>query len=381
MTYLSLIVLIPLAGLFWRSASGGLDEFIRISTDPRTLAALRLSFTTSFVAALVNLVFGMILAWILVRYEFPGRRLIDAVIDLPFALPTAVAGIALTTLYAPNGWIGAWLAPLGIRIAYSQTGIIIALIFIGLPFVVRSVQPVLEDLNREVEEVAATLGANRRQTVRRVVMPALWPGAADRLRARLRPRGRRIRLGDLHRRQQPLQDRDRAAADRHQAGGILLLRRDDDRRADADRIIPGPACDQPDPELEPAEIWRCLTKPSPPPALPGASAIRFRPVTMERKRVRVALILVSLAFLGLFLVMPVVAVFVEAFRGGMPAFAEAIFEPDAAAAIRLTLLVAAISVPCNLVFGLAASWAIAKFDFKGKSLLNTLIDLPFSSRP
>ncbi|MET4635656.1 MULTISPECIES: sulfate ABC transporter permease subunit CysT [Kaistia] len=175
LTYLSLIVLIPLAGLFWRSASGGLDEFIRISTDPRTLAALRLSFTTSFVAALVNLVFGMILAWILVRYEFPGRRLIDAVIDLPFALPTAVAGIALTTLYAPNGWIGAWLAPLGIRIAYSQTGIIIALIFIGLPFVVRSVQPVLEDLNREVEEVAATLGANRRQTVRRVVMPALWP--------------------------------------------------------------------------------------------------------------------------------------------------------------------------------------------------------------
>jgi len=175
LTYLSLIVLIPLAGLFWRSASGGLDEFIRISTDPRTLAALRLSFTTSFVAAVVNLVFGMILAWILVRYEFPGRRLIDAVIDLPFALPTAVAGIALTTLYAPNGWIGAWLAPLGIRIAYSQTGIIIALIFIGLPFVVRSVQPVLEDLNREVEEVAATLGANRRQTVRRVVMPALWP--------------------------------------------------------------------------------------------------------------------------------------------------------------------------------------------------------------
>jgi len=175
LTYLSLIVLIPLAGLFWRSASGGLDEFIRISTDPRTLAALRLSFTTSFVAAFVNLIFGMILAWILVRYDFPGRRLIDAVIDLPFALPTAVAGIALTTLYAPNGWIGAWLQPFGIRIAYSQTGIIIALIFIGLPFVVRSVQPVLEDLNREVEEVAATLGANRRQTVRRVVMPALWP--------------------------------------------------------------------------------------------------------------------------------------------------------------------------------------------------------------
>ena len=128
-------------------------------------------------AALVNLVFGLILAWILVRYKFPGRRFIDAVIDLPFALPTAVAGIALTTLYAPNGWIGSLLQPLGIRIAYTETGIIIALIFIGLPFVVRSVQPVLEDLDREVEEVAATLGATRRQTVRRVVMPALLPAS------------------------------------------------------------------------------------------------------------------------------------------------------------------------------------------------------------
>ncbi|BCP55980.1 sulfate ABC transporter permease [Kaistia sp. 32K] len=175
LTYLSLIVLIPLAALFWRSTSAGPAEFLRVTTDPRTLAALRLSFTASFVAALVNLVFGMILAWILVRYTFPGRRLIDAVIDLPFALPTAVAGIALTTLYAPNGWIGSLLQPLGIRVAYTQTGIIIALIFIGLPFVVRSVQPVLEDLNREVEEVAATLGASRRQTVRRVVMPALLP--------------------------------------------------------------------------------------------------------------------------------------------------------------------------------------------------------------
>ncbi|WP_029077104.1 sulfate ABC transporter permease subunit CysT [Kaistia adipata] len=177
LTYLSLIVLIPLAGLFWRSASGGLDQFIRIATDPRTLAALRLSFTASFYAAAVNLVFGLILAWILVRYRFPGRRFIDAVIDLPFALPTAVAGIALTTLYAPNGWIGSLLQPFGIRIAYTETGIIIALIFIGLPFVVRSVQPVLEDLDREVEEVAATLGATRRQTVRRVVMPALLPAS------------------------------------------------------------------------------------------------------------------------------------------------------------------------------------------------------------
>jgi sulfate transport system permease protein len=175
LTYLSLIVLIPLAGLFWRSASGGPAEFIRIATDPRTLAALRLSFTASFVAALVNLVFGLILAWILVRYRFPGRRFIDAVIDLPFALPTAVAGIALTALYAPNGWIGALLKPLGIKVAYTPAGVFVALVFIGLPFIVRTVQPVLEDLDREVEEAAATLGANRRQTMSRIILPMLLP--------------------------------------------------------------------------------------------------------------------------------------------------------------------------------------------------------------
>jgi sulfate transport system permease protein len=175
LTYLGLIVLIPLAALFWRSASGGPAEFWRVATDERTIAALRLSFGASFIAAAINAVFGMILAWILVRYDFPGRRIIDAIVDLPFALPTAVAGIALTTLYAPNGWIGSLFAPLGIRIAYSVTGIVIALVFIGLPFVVRSVQPVLEDFDREVEEVSATLGATRWQTVRRVVMPRLMP--------------------------------------------------------------------------------------------------------------------------------------------------------------------------------------------------------------
>jgi len=175
LTYLGIIVLIPLATLFWRSAGGGAAEFWRVASDPRTLAALQLSFGASLVAASINAVFGMILAWILVRYDFPGRRIIDAIVDLPFALPTAVAGIALTALYAPNGWIGSFFDPLGIRIAYTTTGITIALVFIGLPFVVRSVQPVLLDFDREVEEVSATLGASRAQTVRRVVLPALLP--------------------------------------------------------------------------------------------------------------------------------------------------------------------------------------------------------------
>jgi sulfate transport system permease protein len=173
--YLSLIVLIPLAGVVWRSASLGWPEFWRIASDPRTLGALKISFGGALAAALVNVVFGTLVAWVLVRYRFPGKRIVDAMVDLPFALPTAVAGIALTTLYAPNGWIGGLVAPLGLKIAYTPLGIIVAMIFIGLPFVVRTVQPVMEEIDREVEEVAATLGARRGQTVRRIILPGLAP--------------------------------------------------------------------------------------------------------------------------------------------------------------------------------------------------------------
>ncbi len=173
--YLSLLILIPLAGLGWRSAALGWDGFLAIATDPRVLAALRTSFWTSLVAAAINVVFGVIVAWVLVRYRFPGRRLIDAAVDLPFALPTAVAGIALTAIYAPNGWVGQLFQPYGIRIAYTPIGIVIALIFIGLPFVVRTVQPVMEEISREVEEAAASLGANRFQTLFHVILPGLTP--------------------------------------------------------------------------------------------------------------------------------------------------------------------------------------------------------------
>jgi len=173
--YLSLLILIPLAGLGWRSAALGWPEFWRLASDPRLVAALKTSFWTSIFAASVNVVFGVIVAWVLVRYRFPGRRLIDAAVDLPFALPTAVAGIALTAIYAPNGWIGQFFQPYGIRIAYTPIGIVIALIFIGLPFVVRTVQPVMEEISREVEEAAASLGANRFQTLWRVILPGLAP--------------------------------------------------------------------------------------------------------------------------------------------------------------------------------------------------------------
>jgi sulfate transport system permease protein len=173
LAYLSLIILIPVAGLLWRTAGLGWGGFFAILSDRRTLDALYISFGTAFLAALVNVVFGTLVAWVLTRYDFPGRRLIDAMVDLPFALPTAVAGIALAALYAPNGWIGSLFMPF--RIAFTPLGIVVALIFIGLPFVVRTVQPVMEELDREVEEAAATLGANRFQTISRVILPGLTP--------------------------------------------------------------------------------------------------------------------------------------------------------------------------------------------------------------
>jgi sulfate transport system permease protein len=175
LSWLVLIILIPLSGLAWRSSSLGWGTFWTLATDQRTVNALRISFGTAFAAALINVVFGVILAWVLVRYRFPGKRIIDAMVDLPFALPTAVAGIALTTLYAPNGWIGSLLAPLGIKIAFTPIGIVFALVFVGLPFVVRTVQPIMEEIDKEVEEAAATLGANRFQTISRVLLPGLAP--------------------------------------------------------------------------------------------------------------------------------------------------------------------------------------------------------------
>ena len=175
LTWLSLIVLVPLAVLVFRAFELGPGELWRIISDDRTRAALRVSFGLSFLAAIVNAFAGLLVAWVLVRYRFPGRRLLDALVDLPFALPTAVAGIALTALYAPNGWLGSLLARVGVKVAYTQLGIFIALVFIGLPFVVRTLQPVLDDIDHEIEEAAATLGAGRWQTVFQVLLPTVVP--------------------------------------------------------------------------------------------------------------------------------------------------------------------------------------------------------------
>jgi sulfate transport system permease protein len=173
--YLSLIMLIPLAGLFLKTATLSWEQFWQTVTAPRVLASYRLSFGASFISAAINAVFGLLIAWVLARYRFPGKRLVDALVDLPFALPTAVAGITLAAIYSEKGWIGQYLADFGLKVAYTPLGIIVALTFIGLPFVVRTVQPVLEDLEPELEEAAACLGANRWQTFRYVILPSVLP--------------------------------------------------------------------------------------------------------------------------------------------------------------------------------------------------------------
>jgi sulfate transport system permease protein len=173
--YLGIVVLLPLAALVAQAASLGLGGIWAVATEPRVLAALRTSFGLAFAAALVDSMFGLVIAWVLTRYRFPGRRVLDAAVDLPFALPTAVAGISLASLYAPTGWIGGVLAAFGIQVAFTPVGIFVALVFVALPFTVRTVQPLIAEIDRSIEEVSATLGANRWQTIRRVLIPMLTP--------------------------------------------------------------------------------------------------------------------------------------------------------------------------------------------------------------
>jgi sulfate transport system permease protein len=175
LAYLGLIVLLPLSAAFVRTLGMSWGDFVTAVASPRVLASYRLSFGASLAAGVVNMVFGGVVAWVLVRYSFPGRRMVDALVDLPFALPTAVAGIALTAIYSKNGWVGQWLEPYGIKVAFTPLGVFVALTFIGLPFVVRTLQPVLEELEPEIEEASASLGANRWQTITRVILPELLP--------------------------------------------------------------------------------------------------------------------------------------------------------------------------------------------------------------
>jgi sulfate transport system permease protein len=369
-TGIGLLVLVPLVALVVRAAGQSWAEFAAAAFSPRALAAYRLSFGASALAALVNLVVGVLLAWVLVRYRFPGRRLADALIDLPFALPTAVAGVALTAVCAPDGVVGRAAAEFGVKLAFTPAGVFVALLFIGLPFVVRTVQPVLADLEPELEEAAALLGASRWRAVTRVVLPALRP-RRRRLGAGLRARGRRVRLRHLHRRQHADGERDRAAADRGAVGGVRL------RAAAAIAAVMlaaslaaargrAPSCNGGWSARAPVERH---VRPRRPPR-----AARPRPGRRGADRLRAA---VDRA-------VPRAAA-PRGGRGGLRArpagLPGGVREPDALAAMRLTLLVAAIAVPVNLVLGIAAAWAVAKHEFRGRALLLALLDLPISVSP
>ena len=235
--YLSLIALIPLSTLILKTAGMGWGRFWHVVASPRVVAAYELSIGASLAGATINSIFGMLVAWTLVRYRFFGRSIIDALVDLPFALPTSVAGITLTAVYSANGWLGRLLAPAGIKVAFTPLGVIVALTFVGLPFVVRTVQPVLQELEPELEEAAATLGASRLQTFTARDRTRALAGTADRVCARLRPCARRIRLGGFHFGQHADANRGGAVADHDRARTIRLPGSDGDRTGDAVDVI------------------------------------------------------------------------------------------------------------------------------------------------
>jgi sulfate ABC transporter permease protein CysT/sulfate ABC transporter permease protein CysW len=370
--YVGLLVLVPLAALFVKTAGLSSAEFFRIVTAPRALAAYRLSFGAAFAAALLNAVFGLLVAWVLARYRFRGRAFADAIVDLPFALPTAVAGLTLTALYSSHGWLGRFLEPLGLKVAFTPVGVVLALTFVGLPFVVRTVQPVLEELDAELEEAAAVLGASRLQTFVRIVFPNLLPplltGFTLAFARALGEYGSIVFVsGNMPFRTEiapllivtKLEQYDTAGAT---AIALVLLvtsfvlvftinalQRWTRRRAGASTVI--------------------------------GRGFRLAPALADSPVLRRGLLAAAFLFLGLFLIVPLAAVFVQALEKGPAAYFAAITQPAALSAIRLTLLTAAIAVPLHLVFGVVAAWLVAKFRFRGRGLLVSLIDLPFAVSP
>ncbi len=357
----------PLSAAFVRSAELGPVKFWQVVTTPRVLASLRLSFGAALLAALINAVFGFIIAWALTRQRFPGRRLFDAMIDLPFALPTAVAGIALTALYAPNGWIGQLLAPLGIHVAYTPLGVVVAMAFVSLPFMVRTLQPVLGDLDREVERAAETLGASRLQTFLWVVLPSIWPtlltGVALGFSRALGEYGSVIFIaGNIPKVSEiaPLMIMTKLEQYQYaQATAIAVVMLLASFRADVRH-----------------QRAAALGAEAGDASRDDPAGSRF-----PRSSGATALLGIALLYLLLLVALPLVVVFVEALARASGPTSRALLDPYALAAMRLTLLTAAIAVPLNLVFGIAAAWAIAKFEFRGKNALITLIDVPFAVSP
>ena len=309
LAYLGIVVLIPISTIFFKTFTLSWPQFWAAVANPRTVAAYKLSFGASIAGASINSVFGFIVAWSLVRYEFPGKTLIDVMVDLPFALPTSVAGITLTALYATNGWIGRYLAPLGIKVAYAPLGVVVALTFVGLPFVVRTIQPVLEDLDQEYEEAAATLGASRLQTFILVIAPALIPalltGFALAFARALGEYGSVVFIsGNMPMRTEVVPLLIMSKLEQFDYAG-----RDGDRGGDADGLV-----------RDAARHQHAATVEQPPAGgvtLQMASQTEGapkRPGTADPPWVRRALITIALMFLALFLFLPVIAVFAEALQ-------------------------------------------------------------------
>ena len=342
-------------------------------TSPRALAAYRLSFGAALLAALLNAGLGLLVAWVLARYRFPGRALLDAFVDLPFALPTAVAGLTLTALYAGNGWIGRFLEPRGWKVAFAPAGIVIALVFVGFPFVVRAVQPVLEELDPELEEAAGVLGASRLQTFFRVVLPNLLPplltGFTLAFARALGEYGSIVFIsGNMPMRTEiapllivtKLEQYDEAGAT---AIALVLL-------VAAFALI-----------IAVNALQRWTRRRAGASAMGASRGFRRAPTLAEAPASRRFLIGAAVACLVTVVFLPLASVFAQAFHKGPGAWLAAITHPHAMAAIRLTLLTAAIAVPLHLVFGLLTAWLVAKFRFRGKGLLVSLVDLPFAVSP
>ncbi len=352
--YLSLIVLIPLSAIFFKTFTLSWNDFWQAVASPRVVASYKLTFGASLLGAIINVVFGLLTAWVLTRYEFFGKKVIDAFVDFPFALPTAVAGIALSAIYSSNGWIGSLLEPLGIKVAYNPLGVVVALTFIGLPFVVRTVQPVLEDLSAEAEEAAASLGAHRWQVFYKIILPAIWPALIT---------GFALAFA-------------RAVGE---YGSVIFIAGNMPMVSEITPLIIITKLEQYDYAGATAVASVMLVISSQ--YTKYNHRVAQSRATSEALWVRYTLIFITLLFLSLFLFIPLAAVFTEALRRGIDTYFAAITEADALAAIKLTLIATGIAVPLNLIFGVAAAWAIAKFEFKGKSFLITLIDLPFAVSP
>ena len=354
-TYLSLLVLLPVAALISNAFSNGWSTFWQAVTTPEAVAALELTLVAALIVAIINSIAGLAIAFVLVRDDFKGKALVSAVIDLPFALPTVVAGLTLLALYGPS-------SPFHVNLAGTRLGIVAALLFVTLPFCVRSVQPVLAELDAEIEEAAESLGATRRQVLRRVILPSLSPFGAGRRRPGLRPGRGRVRLGRAHLGQPALQDR----------GGIVLDL-------------------QPLPERRPAGGQRRVHRARPHFA-GGAAGHRLDPSSLRHhgegvsaptgaRRWRLPLRFAVLLYLALLVLLPVGDVFYRAFQHGLGAAWDAITTPDALHALWLTFIVALIAVPLNTIFGVGVSIILARHRFPGAWLLDALVDIPLALSP